>query len=248
MNKVKLDNIVFGDSAIPFIGGPCVIESRDHCLGIAEKITEITSKLNIPFVFKSSFDKLCQTIAETAFTSGYVNNYNDPLILLLNLKTNRNYFSIEKIQKSLFKYFKDRLLGSKYSFQKTDMSNVPINQLMGKVLIFTSGGYENTSLEELINFSWDKDNINKISYKSLSSNLEDLYNSIKLNINDVRETNKNNLTLVVPNEDAFFTNNYNTDKFFISKCQMIAMNYQYFDDNMKKYIQKFKTSSFILNQ
>ena len=119
---------------------------------------------------------------------------------------------------------------------------------MGKVLIFTSGGYENTSLEELINFSWDKDNINKISYKSLSSNLEDLYNSIKLNINDVRETNKNNLTLVVPNEDAFFTNNYNTDKFFISKCQMIAMNYQYFDDNMKKYIQKFKTSSFILNQ
>lgn len=195
-----------------------------------------------------SFDKLCQTIAETAFTSGYVNNYNDPLILLLNLKTNRNYFSIQKIQKTIFKYFKDRLLGSKYSFQKTDMSNVPIKELMGKVLIFTSGGYENTSLEELINFSWDKDNINKISYKSLSSNLEDLTTSIKLNINDVRETNKNNLTLVVPNEDAFFTNNYNTDKFFSSNCQMIAMNYQYFDTNMQKYIQKFKTSSFILNQ
>jgi 2-dehydro-3-deoxyphosphooctonate aldolase (KDO 8-P synthase) len=57
MNKVKLDNIIFGDSAIPFIGGPCVIESRDHCFGIAEKITEITSKLNIPFVFKRSFYK-----------------------------------------------------------------------------------------------------------------------------------------------------------------------------------------------
>ncbi len=56
MNEVKLDNIIFGDSTIPFIGGPCVIESRDHCFGIAEKITEITSKLNIPFVFKSSFD------------------------------------------------------------------------------------------------------------------------------------------------------------------------------------------------
>ena len=61
MNKVKLDNIIFGDSAIPFIGGPCVIESRDHCFGIAEKITEITSKLNIPFVFKSSFDKANRT-------------------------------------------------------------------------------------------------------------------------------------------------------------------------------------------
>ena len=61
MNKVKLDNIIFGDIAIPFIGGPCVIESRDHCFGIAEKITEITSKLNIPFVFKSSFDKANRT-------------------------------------------------------------------------------------------------------------------------------------------------------------------------------------------
>ena len=43
MNKVKLDKIIFGDAAIPFIGGPCVIESRDHCFGIAERITEISS-------------------------------------------------------------------------------------------------------------------------------------------------------------------------------------------------------------
>ena len=53
MNKVKLDKIIFGDSALPFIGGPCVIESRDHCLGIAEKITEITSKLNICLLYTS---------------------------------------------------------------------------------------------------------------------------------------------------------------------------------------------------
>ena len=59
MNKVKLDNIIFGDSAIPFIGGPCVIESRDHCFGIAEKITEITSKLNIKLkMIKKSLTKL----------------------------------------------------------------------------------------------------------------------------------------------------------------------------------------------
>lgn len=58
MNKVKLDNIIFGDSAIPFIGGPCVIESRDHCFGIAEKITEITSKLNIPFVLRALLIRL----------------------------------------------------------------------------------------------------------------------------------------------------------------------------------------------
>ena len=44
MNKVILDKVTFGDNSIPLIGGPCVIESRDHCLGMAEKITEITTK------------------------------------------------------------------------------------------------------------------------------------------------------------------------------------------------------------
>ena len=61
MNKVKLNQIIFGDNALPFIGGPCVIESRDHCFGMAEKITEITSRLNVPFIFKSSFDKANRT-------------------------------------------------------------------------------------------------------------------------------------------------------------------------------------------
>ena len=58
MNKVKLDKIIFGDAVIPFIGGPCVIESRDHCFGIAEKITEITSKLNIPLFSRALLIKL----------------------------------------------------------------------------------------------------------------------------------------------------------------------------------------------
>ncbi len=61
MKKVKLDQITFGGNTLPFIGGPCVIESRDHCFGIAEQITEITSNLNIPFIFKSSFDKANRT-------------------------------------------------------------------------------------------------------------------------------------------------------------------------------------------
>ena len=61
MNKVFLDKITFGNNSLPFIGGPCVIESRDHCLSVAEKIVEVTSKLNIPFIFKSSFDKANRT-------------------------------------------------------------------------------------------------------------------------------------------------------------------------------------------
>ena len=39
------------------IAGPCVIESDSHSMMMAEKIATICQKLNINFVFKSSFDK-----------------------------------------------------------------------------------------------------------------------------------------------------------------------------------------------
>ena len=40
-----------------FIGGPCVIESFDHMDFMCGKIAEVCGRLNIPFIFKASFDK-----------------------------------------------------------------------------------------------------------------------------------------------------------------------------------------------
>jgi 2-dehydro-3-deoxyphosphooctonate aldolase (KDO 8-P synthase) len=40
-----------------WIAGPCVIESRDHCLGIAGALRQLADELHLPLVFKSSFDK-----------------------------------------------------------------------------------------------------------------------------------------------------------------------------------------------
>jgi len=39
------------------IAGPCVIESAALTEEIAGRLAEITTRLNIPFVFKASFDK-----------------------------------------------------------------------------------------------------------------------------------------------------------------------------------------------
>ncbi len=39
------------------IAGPCVVESRDLLFTVAEKVINITSKLNIPYIFKSSYRK-----------------------------------------------------------------------------------------------------------------------------------------------------------------------------------------------
>ncbi|RKJ47963.1 3-deoxy-8-phosphooctulonate synthase, partial [Butyricicoccus sp. 1XD8-22] len=57
--KIELnENIVFGDNH-PFvlIAGPCVIENETLVMKTAEKIKEITTKLNVPFVYKASYDK-----------------------------------------------------------------------------------------------------------------------------------------------------------------------------------------------
>jgi 2-dehydro-3-deoxyphosphooctonate aldolase (KDO 8-P synthase) len=58
-NIVKLnENIVFGgNNPFVLIAGPCVIENKDLIMETAEQLKEITTKLNIPFVFKASFDK-----------------------------------------------------------------------------------------------------------------------------------------------------------------------------------------------
>lgn len=53
------ENIVFGDNSRPFvlIAGPCVLESPERALMIGKRVKEITNRLGIPYVFKSSFDK-----------------------------------------------------------------------------------------------------------------------------------------------------------------------------------------------
>lgn len=59
--EVKVGGICFGGKPFVFIGGPCVIEGRDTALRTAERLSSITSALNIPFVFKSSYDKANRT-------------------------------------------------------------------------------------------------------------------------------------------------------------------------------------------
>lgn len=58
MNLEKIPNIKHTKSGNFFLlSGPCAIEGEDMALRIAEKVVEITSKLEIPYVFKGSFKK-----------------------------------------------------------------------------------------------------------------------------------------------------------------------------------------------
>ena len=56
--KMQLCSFEVGASQ-PFflIAGPCVIESEQLAMDTAAQLKELTSELNIPFIYKSSFDK-----------------------------------------------------------------------------------------------------------------------------------------------------------------------------------------------
>jgi 2-dehydro-3-deoxyphosphooctonate aldolase (KDO 8-P synthase) len=55
---VKLVNFTVGpDQPLFLIAGPCVVESEGLILDTAGKLKDLTSRLGIPFIFKSSFDK-----------------------------------------------------------------------------------------------------------------------------------------------------------------------------------------------
>lgn len=51
------DSVEIGSGGVALIAGPCVIESRDHALFLAEKIAAIAAKAGFSYVFKASFDK-----------------------------------------------------------------------------------------------------------------------------------------------------------------------------------------------
>jgi 2-dehydro-3-deoxyphosphooctonate aldolase (KDO 8-P synthase) len=46
-----------GTNPLFLIGGPCVIESEKHALGLAHRIKSTCEDLNIPYIFKASYDK-----------------------------------------------------------------------------------------------------------------------------------------------------------------------------------------------
>ena len=59
--EVEVGTITVGAKPFVFIGGPCVIEGLDITLRIAESLKDITSRLSLPFIFKSSYDKANRT-------------------------------------------------------------------------------------------------------------------------------------------------------------------------------------------
>ncbi len=57
------DSITLGTDQLVLFSGPCAAESYDLCMETGSKVKELCAKLNIAYVFKSSFDKANRTSA-----------------------------------------------------------------------------------------------------------------------------------------------------------------------------------------
>lgn len=62
MNPVQFGSVRCGGQLpLVLIAGPCVIESEAQCLKIAEYLKNLAEELNLPLVFKASYDKANRT-------------------------------------------------------------------------------------------------------------------------------------------------------------------------------------------
>ena len=61
-HHIKIKSVTVGND-LPFmlIAGPCQIESKDHAFDMAGALVEMTNKLGVPLVYKSSYDKANRT-------------------------------------------------------------------------------------------------------------------------------------------------------------------------------------------
>src|SRR6266536_4202388 len=68
----QIDGVRIGSGDLFLIAGPCVIESEKHALFMAEVIKGVTRSLNVPFIFKASYDKANRTSVRSFRRPGLV--------------------------------------------------------------------------------------------------------------------------------------------------------------------------------
>lgn len=202
---------------------------------------------------------------------GWIDGSNYPMILFLGIHTN-NRLTFQKIAEIIKKHLGSRLLNKKYSFAGRNgefpLGQIPLKDLMGNVAIVVDKYPLIGVLNELVNAEVTKDQqfITIVEYTSETKRYGGIV-STNANIGELINYNKFNITMVDSNgiinpinDDnilrALLTQNlrdpksdlYNADPDDCWKygCQWVMMNYQLYDDNMRKYMEKFRDGGIVL--
>src|SRR3954449_11570523 len=65
LDRFQVKNATFGGGQLAIIAGPCVVESSQHALFMAQEISDICKHVGLDLVYKSSFDKANRSSIES---------------------------------------------------------------------------------------------------------------------------------------------------------------------------------------
>lgn len=178
-----------------------------------------------------SFEECIDIIA----TFGTLNS--DPLIINLELNTNKLIETQKRMKEIIISRFGDRLLPKEYKISTNNEKrklfvNEPMKNLLNKVIIISGGGYTD-ELKDIID---DTFNTNKI------------LNTDNIDPDVINNENKPGyVQRIYPagNIAGHLSKNFDPSIFWKNKYQMVALNFQVVDDNLMKTVAMFKNSSFV---
>ena len=96
MNTVTVGNVEFGGGKLVLIAGPCVLEGFERSLLIGRRAKEIAQRLNMPYIFKASFDKANRSSIKSFRGPGLV----EGLKILADIKRELNVPIVTDIHES----------------------------------------------------------------------------------------------------------------------------------------------------
>lgn len=144
-----------------------------------------------------TFEQVCILVENDAFPS------NDPFILSIVPHTEKT-ITLNRVAEHLKTTVRRRLVTT-----PKNVATLPIDSLKGKVLIVSGGNTRGTELENLVNLSWDKSTLRRLTYQQALHPRDE---------KELMRYNRNNITLVAP-EAELRTVNVKWDKPMYMGCQ-----------------------------
>ncbi len=201
---------------------------------------------------------------------GWIDDVTYPLVLYINIYTN-NRLVLYNLTKILSKVFRGRFLNKRYSFAGRNgqypFGQIPIKELFGKISIISNIYPVMGILDEYINGTVGSNQkfISLLNYVpstenyggiiSKNSNAGDMINSNKFNVTIIN-SEVENLKNIDHSSECIVSQNFRNPKSDLYNAdpedcwklgnQFVMMNYQLYDDKMKKYVDKFKDGGIII--
>ena len=177
-----------------------------------------------PILFEDCID----TIVNFGFLT------SDPLIVVLEINTNRLIPVQQKMKEIILRKLGNRLLDSSYKLNAPNrklVTNENMQNLLNKVIFIGDGG-KTSELDSVLDGIWGESNLR--NHDAGDSELK------TLNLKGV-------LTRVYPsgNVNGNFSLNYDPTSLWNNHYNLVALNFQTFDSNLMKNVSMFKNKSFV---